>query len=248
MKPKTLRAEKQKKPPVIRLAPVISQRRLRALAFARIFAENMDSGQAYREVYRPGENPLPTDKIKGDRLLHVPYVQEQVGDCLKPAMVALGVDQTFGLRRLIETIDSDITDYVRVTKPSGANDSAELMTLAEMKEALPLAKRRLIRKYKITYDQYGGVKSREIELEPKQPAMELLAKIRGWVREGANVISADEMMRMIEEARNQAIEASTAIRGEFKDTRTFAQLQRPKGLLPQAEAKDEGTPPPGNRT
>jgi hypothetical protein len=75
-------------------------------------------------------------------------VQTAVGELLKPAMTAMGLDKTFVLRRLIETIDSDVTDYVKVVPTSTARTNADLMSPREMREALPLSKRRLIKKFK----------------------------------------------------------------------------------------------------
>lgn len=227
---------------VTEIKPRITQRRLRMIAFARVFAETMDSGQAFRDVYRPAENPHPTDRQRGESMLRLPFVQKHVGEVLRPTLVALGVDQTFAIRRLIETIDGDLTDYMRQVP---GTDTADIMTLTEMREALPLAKRRLVKKYKVTYDQYGGIKSREIELEPKQGALELLAKIKGWIKADAHIhIDGDEMLRKIDEARHSAVGAAEVIRGEFTTSRTFAQLNRPTGTavkqLPPPDKNNRG--------
>jgi hypothetical protein len=235
---------------VLDLAPRLTQRRLRVIAFARVFAETMDTAQAFRDVYRPAENPLPTDKTNGDRLIRTKAAQKAVADFLKPHLVALGVDQTFALRRLLETIDGDITDYVKVVPSQDGKDVADLMSLKDMREALPLAKRRLVRKYKVTYDQFGQVKTREIELEPKQPALELLAKIKGWVTPGTQVnINGDDMLRMIEAARKAAPLRADEMRTIYAESRTIGQLNRPKNLLPAPEApKDETVKSDGNKT
>ena len=108
-----------------------------------------------------------------------------------------------------------------------------------------------MKKYKVTYNEFGGVKSREIELESKQPAMELLAKIRGWVSGNQTfVIDGKEMIRRMEEARRASLDRAEAMRNEFKQSNTFAQLQTPekvRGLLleaPKNETKaDEGGKP-----
>jgi hypothetical protein len=210
------------------------------MAFARLFAETMDAGQSYRDIYRPAENPRPTDKQHGDKLLRTKFVQQAVGDLLKPALIALGVDKTFALRRLIETVDGDITDYVKVVPSTNGQDNADLMSPSEIREALPLAKRRLIKKFKVSYDQYGGIKSREIELEAKQPALELLAKMQGWIKTDAHIhIDGDEMMRKIDEARAAAPLQAEVIRGTFKDLKTFQQLQRPATLQLPAPVKSD---------
>lgn len=230
---------------VVDLAPRITQRRLRFIAFARIFAETMDPAQAYRDVYRPATNPKDGDKQLGDKLLKIKYVQERIGEFLKPALLALGVDQTFALRRLLETIDGDLTDYVKQVPSVNERDVASLMSLKEMRDALPLSKRRLIKRYKETFDQYGMLKSREIELESKQPALELLAKIKGWIGGGTElVVNGDTMMRMIDEARKLAVSRSEALRGEFTTSKTFQQLNRPDSVkklsAPQNETKGNG--------
>lgn len=220
---------------VAEIKPRLTQRRLRMLAFARVFAETMDAGQAYRDVFRPAENPKDSDKINGARLLTTKLVQAQVAELIKPALIAMGVDRQFALRRLIETIDGDFTDFSRQVKSADGRDTADLMTPQEMREALPLAKRRLVKKYKVTYDQYGGIKSREIELEAKQPALELLAKMQGWVKPDAHIhIDGDEMMRKIEEARQAAPAQAEVIRGQFKELNTFKQLSRPANLQLEA--------------
>lgn len=229
------------------MQPRLTQRRLRYMAFARKFCETMDTAQAYRDVFRPMTNPKDSDKIHGDKLLKIKFVQDRIGEIITPAVKALGVDQTFVIRRLLETIDGDITDYTKVV-PGAAGDAADLMSLKEMREALPLSKRRLVKKYKVIYDQFGQVKSREIELEPKQPAMELLAKIRGWVSGDKTIlINGEEMMRRIEQARAAAVDRSEAIRGEFKKTATYTQLQRPETVeklrLEGPKADVDKTPP-----
>lgn len=225
------------------MAPRLTQRRLRLMAFARKFCETMDSAQSYRDVYRPLTNPMPGDKLHGDKLLKIKFVQDRIGEIITPAVKALGIDQSFVIRRLLETIDGDITDYVKVVPGVDGRDQADLMSLQEMRDALPLAKRRLVKKYKVIYDQFGMVKSREIELEPKQPAMELLAKIRGWVNGDKTIlINGEEMMRKIEEARAAAVDRAEAIRGEFRKSATFQQLQRPEKVLQLTAPKDE-TPP-----
>lgn len=225
---------------VTEIKPRLTQRRLRALAFARAFAETMDAGQAYRDIYRPAENPKPNDKLNGDRLLRTPFVQKAVGDLIKPALVALGIDKSFALRRLIETIDGDITDYVKHVPSADGRDNADLMSPTEMREALPLAKRRLVKKFKVTYDQYGSIKSREIELEGKQGALELLAKMQGWVKPDSHIhIDGDEMMRKIDEARAAAPIAAEVIRGTFKDLKTYQGLQRPASLQIEGPKKEQ---------
>jgi hypothetical protein len=224
---------------VTTIMPRLTQRRLRMLAFARRFAETMDAGEAYRDIYRPAENPKPTDKHHGERMLRVPMVQQFVAELVKPALVTLGVDKMHAIRRLIETIDGDVTDYVKVVPSRDGRDQAELMSAAEIREALPLAKRRLIKKIKITHDQYGGIKSREIELESKQAALELLAKLQGWIKTDAHIhIDGDDMLRRIDEARAAAPDKAAVIIGEFQKTATFTQLSRPRALaLPPPEKK-----------
>lgn len=214
---------------VVQIGPRITQRRLRMMAFARIFAETMDSGQAYRDVYRPATNPKDTDKLHGDKLLRTDFVQKHVGILLKPALVALGVDQAFALRRLIETIDGDITDYVKPVVGDDDVGTTQLMTLEDIRDTLPLGKRRLIRKYEEKYDKDGNLRSRGIELEPKQPALELLARIRGWIKSDTNlIVNGDLMLQMIDQARAAGIDKSAALRGEFVASKTYSQLSRPE--------------------
>lgn len=233
------------KPKVVRLPTNITQRRLRLKAFARKFAETMDSAEAYREIYRPATNPQPGDKTKGDRLLKLPEVQKLVGELIQPALVAMNVDHAFALRRLIETIDSDITDYAEMIVPGVEAEelmrkNSGFMSLLDMRELLPVEKRRLIKKYKVTYDQLGMVKSREIELEPKQPALELLAKMRGWVQGDTNVVvDGDAMLALLEHARNSAITRTTEARASYMQSRTAGQINRPANA--QLNTPIEGT-------
>lgn len=212
---------------VFDITPRITQRKLRMLAFARMFVECMDSGRAFRDVYRPATRAEPKDKTRGDRLLKIPEVQKLIGEMLKPAMIAMNVDNAFALRRLLETIDSDLTDYVNELPDKDGNIDPRLMSLTEMKEALPLAKRRLVRKYKETFNEFGGIKTREIELEPKQPAMELLAKMRGWVSDGPTIIDGDAMIRLFEAARSAAQDRSADMRSSIANSRTAKQISRP---------------------
>lgn len=226
---------------VVSITPKITQRRLRMIAFARKFAETMDAGMAYRDIFRPATNPEPDDRMRGERMLRIKFVQKRVGEYLEPALVALGVDQQFAVRRLIETVDGDLTDFCKIVKSKDEKDIAALMNLEEMREALPLGKRRLVKKYKETFDQFGNLKTREIELESKQAALELLAKIRGWVSgDRLTVIDGEEMLRKIEAARHASLNKADAIRGEFRESQTFRQLQRPETVkLLQGPSSEE---------
>lgn len=227
---------------IVRLPTNITQRNLRVKAFARRFAETMDSAEAYRDVYRPATNPQPGDKARGDRLLRLPEVQKLVGDMIKPTLVAMGVDQSFALRRLIETVDSDITDY---HNPLAEKGKSSFMSLAEMREQLPLEKRRLIKKYKETYDQMGFIKSIDVELEPKQPALELLAKMRGWVQPDNNVIvDGDAMLALMDAARAAAADRADQLRASFATSRTASQINRPAGVQPPIEGEVKVLPKP----
>jgi hypothetical protein len=162
-------------------------------------------------------------------------VQKIVGDLIKPTLVHMGVDESWGLRRLIETIDSDITEF--------AGPKGGFMSLQEIQE-LPLEKRRLIKKYKETFDQYGGLKSREVELEPKQPAMELFAKMRGWVRDEQQVlVDGDALLRLMDQAAAVAETRTAQVRAAAAQSRTAQQFSRP-AMLQRDPVTIEALPSP----
>jgi hypothetical protein len=57
----------------------------------------------------------------------------------------------------------------------------------------------------------------------------MLAKIQGWVKPDSHIhIDGDEMMRKIDEARAAAPARAEVLRGEFRELKTFQQLQRPE--------------------
>jgi hypothetical protein len=142
---------------------------LRGMTFAEQVLLTVEVGTAYRNVFAPGEDVSAAHRAAGARLMKDSYVGMWIGHLATHALAAAGVQREHAIRRLLETIEADLTDYVY----TDGDKKGEFMDLATIRETLPLAKRRLIRKV---------TPSGDIELEPKQPALELLARIEQLVQ------------------------------------------------------------------
>jgi hypothetical protein len=161
-----------------------TQTDLRKWAFAKRLLEVVDVGAAYRDVFHPGKDVTPGYVIAGNNLLKDENVGKVVKHLAEPALLAAGVEREFAIKRLVETVDSDLTDF--------ADDAGSFLDLAAMKANLPPEKRRLVKKYRETIGPKGDVTSRTIELEPKQPAMELLARILNLVQPASVTINNEQ--------------------------------------------------------
>jgi len=150
-----------------------TQTELRRWAFAKRLLEVVDVGAAYRDVFNPGKDVEPRHAVAGNKLLKDEDVGKIVAHLAEPALVAAGVEREFALRRLVAIVDADLTDF--------ADDSGSFMDLKAMKE-LPPEKRRLVRKYGERMGKDGDVTSRTLELEPRMPALELMARILSLVQ------------------------------------------------------------------
>jgi hypothetical protein len=156
---------------------------LRKWAFAKRLLEVVDVGAAYRDVFHPGKDVTPGYVIAGNNLLKDENVGKVVKHLAEPALLAAGVEREFAIKRLVETVDSDLTDF--------ATEGGSFMDLAQMRE-LPANKRRLVKKYQERVGKDGEITSRTIELEPKQPAMELLARILNLVQPASVTINNEQ--------------------------------------------------------
>jgi len=145
-----------------------TQTEMRRWAFAKRLLEVVDVGAAYRDVFNPGNNVEPRHVVAGNKLLKEEDVGKIVAYLAEPALVAAGVEREFAIKRLVAMIDGDITDF--------ADDEGSFMDLKAMKD-LPPEKRRLVRKYGERFGATGSLTSRTLELEPRIPALELMARI-----------------------------------------------------------------------
>jgi hypothetical protein len=210
-----------------------TQTQLREWAFAKVVLETVDVGVAYRDVYDPGEPVTAYHHARGANLLSRPEVGKLIQRLAPPALVAAGVERGFALRRLIQTIEADITDFVdeavklddegKEIEPTGA-----FMSLAEIKKNLPPEKRRLIRKFRETYNAKTGVLvKREIELEPKSQALELLARIQQLVQpSNLNIMNSETIINVISVAHSKATKRADTIRATLEGSKTMGQMQR----------------------
>ncbi len=207
---------------LICLEPPRTQSQMRSWAFAKRVCETVDVARAYRDVYDPGEEIEHKHYIAGAKLLKDPKVAEIIQAISRPALVELGVDKAHALKRLLETIDGDLTDYART--------DGSFMTLDEIRQ-LPIEKRRLVKKYKETYTETGGLKSREIELEPKHPALALLAQIQQWVKPGnTTIITNETIVTYIGVAQRRAQLAADAARKAAEESKSAKHLARAAGV------------------
>jgi hypothetical protein len=230
-----------------------TQTQLREWAFAKRVLETVDVGVAFRDVYDPGEAVEPRHHARGANLMTRPEVSKLIQRLAAPALIAAGVERAFALKRLIQTIDADLTDYVDDTieldeegKPLPNRGS--FMTLAQIKERLPPEKRRLIRKYRETLKD-GAVVKREIELEPKSQALELLARIQQLVQPNTqNVMNSETIINVITVAQNRAVKRADALRATLVDSKTVGQMQRSakaQTLIEHAPIEKPVEPPTG---
>jgi hypothetical protein len=206
---------------------------LREWAYAKRLLEVVDVGEAYRDVFHPGKKVTPNYVYAGQRMLR----QESVGKIIKylapPALMAAGVEREFALRRLIETIEADITDY--------ADGAGSFMNLDQIRAKLPPEKRRLIRRYKEQFDKEGNVTSRTIELEPKHQALELLARIQQLVQPNTlNVVNNETIVNVINVAQQNAAKRQREMLTVIDSSKTGAQLSRATG----ADLAVKALPPP----
>lgn len=190
-----------------------TQTQVQHWAFAKRLCETVSVAEAYRDVYDPGEDVTQSHYLAGGRLLKDPQIGEIVRVIALPALVEIGVDKSHALTRLLQTIDADPTDYV------GA-DGAYLAP-ADLRK-LPLEKRRLIRRMHVGRSKDGAIFTTDIELEPKHPALQLLAQIQQWVKPGTTTVINNETIvnhiaiaskaaeRLVENQRKAAIECKSA--------------------------------------
>ena len=208
-----------------------TETQVREWAFAKRVLETVDVAVAYRDVYDPGSPIEPRHHAAGANRLTKPEVGKLIQRLAAPALVAAGVERAFALRRLLQTIDGDLTDYVDDTveldkegKPLPKRGS--FMTLAQIKERLPPEKRRLIRKYRETLKD-GEVVKREIELEPKSQALELLARIQQMVQPTSlTMMNTETIINVITVAQSKGVKRAEALRGTLAASKTAGGMQR----------------------
>lgn len=219
-------------PALPELPAPLTQRQLQHWAFAKRLCETANVAEAYRDVFDPGEDLTPYSHTAGARLLKDPEVGQIVKSIAAPALVELGVSRNHALRRLLETIDSDITDYFTLdTKDDdGKVIRGRVMTPSEMRQ-LPFEKRRLIKKFTEREYADGSIK-REFELESKGDALKLLAQIEQWVQPGnTTIINNETIVTFINAARQKHQERSKAALEAAATSKTIAQLARPEGVV-----------------
>jgi hypothetical protein len=231
----------QEKEPVVLREPR-TETELRGMTFAEQVLLTVEVGTAYRNVFDPGQDVTPYHRAAGSRLLKDEYVGVWIKELATHALEAAGVDRGHAIRRLIETIDSDITDYV-----DEGTDS--FMSLKEMRDKLPLEKRRLIRKYTERVNKKGRVVARIIELEPKQPAIDLLSRIQRWVSpDQVNIVKGDMIVNVISAAQNTALKRVEALRPVIEGSKTVKQISRSavasQALLTGPPKEPENPPEP----
>lgn len=150
-----------------------TQSDLRKVAFANRVLEVVSVAQAYRDTYRPGQDVTTYDYVKGSELLKDADVGPFVGKLAEKALAEAGIDRMHAMIRLKETIEADLTDYVHTADdPEKKIRRGDFMDLADVRDKLPHEKRRLIKKVS---------KEGRIELESKQHALELLARIQSML-------------------------------------------------------------------
>lgn len=225
---------------VLNLPAPTTQTTLRRWAFAKRLCETCNVATAYRDVFDPLEGePTHDHYTRGNALLKDKDVAQIVRTIATPALVTLGVDKSFVLKRLIENIDVDVTDYID-------NATGSFMNLDAMKEKLPLEKRRLVRKVIERFDKDGNLTKRELELHDPHKAMELLARIQQWVQPGAlNVnITNETIVGFIQIAREEAEKKKATLIEASKDSAAAGQLSRAANaqLLPALAAPVAATP------
>lgn len=197
-----------------------TQTELRNRHFAKRLCETVSVAEAYRDVFDPGESITPYHQIAGARLMKDETVLTIVKEVSLPALVEMGVERNHALKRLLETIDSDITDYASI--------DGKIMSLAEMR-SLPFEKRRLVKKIKERFDpETGGLVNREIELEGKEGALRLLAQVQQWVQPGATVnVKNENIVNYITVANKVAEGRVKLAREEAAKSKSADQLTRP---------------------
>lgn len=221
-----------------------TQDELRQWAFAKRVLEVVDVAAAYRDVFAPGQDVEAYHYAAGNRLLKKVEVGKLIKQLAPPALVAAGVDRDFALRRLIQTVDGDVTDYATVEVDEEGNERSGFMSLAQIKK-LPLEKRRLIKRYVEVFDKDGKVRRREIELEPKQPAIDLLARIQQWVQPNQlNVTNSETIINVITVAQKAAERRAAALRDAAGASRTAQQMTRSAGAQVAVAALIEHSPQP----
>jgi len=205
---------------LLALPPPCTQTELRHRHFAKRLCETVSVAEAYRDVFDPGEDITPYHHISGSRLMKDEAVLTIVKEVSLPALVEMGVERNHALRRLLETIDSDITDYASI--------DGKIMSLAEMRN-LPFEKRRLVKKIKERFDpETGELVNREIELEGKEGALRLLAQIKQWVQPGATVnVKNENIVNYITVANKVAEGRVKLAREAAAKSKSAEQLSRP---------------------
>jgi hypothetical protein len=230
----------EEKQPVVLREPR-TETELRGQTFAEQVLLTVEIGTAYRNVFAPGQDVTPYHRSAGARLLKDEYVGLWIKELATHALESASVDRAHAIKRLLETIDSDITDFVHEGRD-------EFMSLKEIRDKLPLEKRRLIRKYTERLNKDGYVVSRTIELEPKQPAIDLLARIQRWVSpDQINVVKGDMIVNVISQAQNAAIRRVEALRPVIEGSKTVKMISRSaiaSNLLTGPAKEPEGAPEP----
>jgi hypothetical protein len=220
-----------------------TQTEIRQVAFASAVLTIMNVAEAYRDVFDPGAPITPAHHISGSRMLKDRYVGSWIRSLATHSLEEAGVDRTLAVRRLLQTIESDITDYVRVEKDDDGHIIYDgFMSLSQIREALPPEKRRLIKKYTERLNKDGVVTSRTIEMESKQAAIELLARIQKWVAPGeVNVVQAGMIVNVISSAQATALRKMEALRPAIEGSNTVSGISRSavaqQKLLPAAPAE-----------
>jgi hypothetical protein len=220
-----------------------NQHELRQVDFVHHLLKTVEVARSYRDVFAPGTDVTSAHHVAGTRMMKDPYVGIWIKELAKHALEAAGVDRELAIRRLLQTIDSDITDFGRtVVGEDGVEVDDGFMSLKEMREKLPLEKRRLIRKYTERLNAKGAVIMRQIELEPKHQALELLARIQNWVSpDQVNVVHGDMIVNVISRAQSAALRRVAALRPAIEGSATATQISRSAQAsnLLTSPAKDE---------
>lgn len=160
------------------LIPPKDQTTLQRWAFARRLCEVMDVAEAYRDTYEPWEEILPKHYQAGNGLLKREDVQEIVRTLVQPVLVELGVDKQYVLKKLLTTLEGDLTEYATIVVDSEGKEHSRFMSLHELQK-LPPDKRKLIKKFEEKNTQFGL--QRKIELRDPEAAMLLLARIQNMI-------------------------------------------------------------------
>lgn len=217
----------------LQLEDPTTQTQLREWAFAKTVLETVDVGVAYRDVYDPGAELKAYHHARGANMLTKPEVGKLIQRLAPPALIAAGVERAFALRRLIQTIEADLTDFVDMSPVLDADgkDTGKVrggfMTLDDIRKTLPPEKRRLIRKFRESFDKEGNLVKREIELEPKHQALELLARIQQLVQPTTlTLMKSETIINVITAAQSKALKRADALRAELVSSKTAGQIQR----------------------